>query len=46
MLRENQKVRPNIYQVVKEACAMLGRECPVKDVSHVIVQHPFLRICY
>lgn len=32
MLRENQKMRPNIYQVVKEACAMQGRECPIKDI--------------
>lgn len=33
MLREDQRTRPNIYQVLKEACAMQGREPPVKDVS-------------
>ncbi|OIW33284.1 hypothetical protein CONLIGDRAFT_628163 [Coniochaeta ligniaria NRRL 30616] len=32
MLRENPKARPNIYQVLKEACAMQGREVPVKDI--------------
>ncbi|KAB5558439.1 hypothetical protein GE09DRAFT_113799 [Coniochaeta sp. 2T2.1] len=32
MLRENPKSRPNIYQVLKEACAMQGREAPVKDI--------------
>lgn len=35
MLRENQQSRPNIYQVLCEACAMAGREPPVKDVSLV-----------
>ena len=33
MLRENPRDRPNIYSVLKEACAMQGREPPVKDVS-------------
>ena len=33
MLRENPQVRPNIYQVLREACAMQNREPPVKDVS-------------
>ncbi|KAK4190046.1 putative serine/threonine-protein kinase [Podospora australis] len=32
MLRENQQSRPNIYQVLREACAMQGREPPVKDI--------------
>jgi AP2-associated kinase len=32
MLRENQQARPNIYQTLKEACAMQGREVPIKDV--------------
>ncbi|KAH6849776.1 hypothetical protein B0I37DRAFT_369826 [Chaetomium sp. MPI-CAGE-AT-0009] len=32
MLRENPQVRPNIYQVLREACAMQGREPPVKDI--------------
>jgi AP2-associated kinase len=33
MLRENPQVRPNIYQVLREVCAMQGREPPVRDVS-------------
>lgn len=33
MLRESPQMRPNIYQVLREACAMQGREPPVKDVS-------------
>ncbi|KAL2024435.1 hypothetical protein VTK56DRAFT_8246 [Thermocarpiscus australiensis] len=32
MLRENPQARPNIYQVLREACAMQGREPPVKDI--------------
>ncbi|KAK4169473.1 Serine/threonine-protein kinase ppk30 [Cladorrhinum sp. PSN259] len=32
MLRENQTSRPNIYQVLREACSMQGREPPVKDI--------------
>ncbi|KAK1750764.1 Serine/threonine-protein kinase ppk30 [Echria macrotheca] len=32
MLRENQQARPNIYQALKEACSMQGREPPVKDI--------------
>lgn len=32
MLRENQKSRPNIYQVLREGCAMQGQEVPIKDV--------------
>ncbi|KAL2126544.1 hypothetical protein VTI74DRAFT_711 [Chaetomium olivicolor] len=32
MLRENPHVRPNIYQVLREACAMQGREPPIKDI--------------
>ncbi|KAK4231521.1 Serine/threonine-protein kinase ppk30 [Podospora fimiseda] len=32
MLRENQQSRPNIYQVLHEACSMQGREPPVKDI--------------
>ncbi|KAK3995985.1 putative serine/threonine-protein kinase [Cladorrhinum sp. PSN332] len=32
MLRENQQSRPNIYQVLREACSMQGREPPVKDI--------------
>jgi hypothetical protein len=33
MLRENLYDRPNIYQVLKEGCAMQGRDVPVHDVS-------------
>jgi hypothetical protein len=33
MLRESPASRPNIYQVLREACLMQGREVPVKDVS-------------
>ncbi|KAF2664209.1 hypothetical protein BT63DRAFT_429729 [Microthyrium microscopicum] len=32
MLKEDPKQRPNIYQVVKESCAMRGIECPIKDI--------------
>ncbi|KAM4055236.1 kinase [Hirsutella rhossiliensis] len=32
MLKESIEARPNIYQVLKEACAMQGREVPVKDI--------------
>ncbi|KAI1276504.1 hypothetical protein F5Y07DRAFT_129907 [Xylaria sp. FL0933] len=32
MLRENQVSRPNIYQVLRESCAMQGREVPIPDI--------------
>ncbi|KAL6871983.1 serine/threonine protein kinase [Trichoderma novae-zelandiae] len=32
MLKENMQLRPNIYQVLKEACAMQGREMPIHDI--------------
>ncbi|KAI0408699.1 hypothetical protein F4802DRAFT_604880 [Xylaria palmicola] len=32
MLRENQTSRPNIYQVLKESCAMQGREVPIPNI--------------
>ncbi|KAF4307890.1 hypothetical protein GTA08_BOTSDO03449 [Botryosphaeria dothidea] len=32
MLKENPQQRPNIYQVVKEVCAMRNRDCPIKDI--------------
>ncbi|KAJ4264937.1 Ark- serine/threonine protein kinase [Fusarium torreyae] len=32
MLRENLHDRPNIYQVLKEGCAMQGRDVPVQDI--------------
>ena len=38
MLMETPQARPNIYQVLKESCAMQGRDVPIKDVSAVC--HP------
>ncbi|KAK3333712.1 hypothetical protein B0T19DRAFT_399364 [Cercophora scortea] len=32
MLRENPQARPNIYQALREACAMQGREPPIHDI--------------
>ncbi|KAG6073048.1 hypothetical protein E4U16_004932 [Claviceps sp. LM84 group G4] len=32
MLREDMQSRPNIYQVLLEACAMQGREVPIQDI--------------
>ncbi|KAI9653755.1 MAG: hypothetical protein M1821_006950 [Bathelium mastoideum] len=32
MLRENPQVRPNIYQVVVEVCAMRCADVPIKDI--------------
>ncbi|UPK93840.1 hypothetical protein LCI18_004775 [Fusarium solani-melongenae] len=32
MLRENMQSRPNIYQVLKEGCAMQGRDVPIQDI--------------
>ncbi|KAM0254328.1 hypothetical protein ACHAQJ_006914 [Trichoderma viride] len=32
MLKENLQSRPNIYQVLKEACAMQNREIPIHDI--------------
>lgn len=32
MLKEDPRQRPNIYQVVKEACAMRGTPVPIKDI--------------
>ncbi|KAK0386330.1 hypothetical protein NLU13_6167 [Sarocladium strictum] len=32
MLKENMEARPNIYQVLKEACAMQNREVPIHDI--------------
>lgn len=32
MLREKPDLRPNIYQIVKEVCAMRGKDVPIKDV--------------
>lgn len=33
MLKENPQKRPNIYEVVREACQMQGKEVPIRDVS-------------
>ena len=32
MLKEDPKERPDVYQVVHQACRMQGLECPVKDI--------------
>ncbi|KAI9735295.1 MAG: hypothetical protein M1818_006489 [Claussenomyces sp. TS43310] len=32
MLRESPRARPNIYQVLREACLMQGIEVPIKDI--------------
>ncbi|KAK0859075.1 Ark- serine/threonine protein kinase [Friedmanniomyces endolithicus] len=32
MLKEDQRQRPNIYQVIKESCSMRGVEVPIKDI--------------
>lgn len=35
MLREDPQKRPNIYQVLHEACRMRGKEVPIKDVGDI-----------
>lgn len=43
MLKENPKSRPNIYQVLREACLMQGIEVPIQDVcSRVNHEMPML----
>lgn len=37
MLKENPQKRPNIYEVVREACQMQGKEVPIRDVSLQII---------
>ncbi|KAF9886923.1 hypothetical protein FE257_010664 [Aspergillus nanangensis] len=32
MLKENPQKRPNIYQVLREACSMQGKEVPIRDI--------------
>ncbi|KAF9875615.1 nak nak-unclassified protein kinase [Colletotrichum karsti] len=32
MLRESPQARPNIYQVLREGCAMQGRDVPIHDI--------------
>lgn len=44
MLKENPQARPNIYQTLKAACAMQGREVPIKDVW-VGTSYPLLAVC-
>ena len=39
MLKENPKSRPNIYQVLREACLMQGIEVPIKDVCLDVDDH-------
>ena len=36
MLRENPQARPNIYQIVREACLMRGTDVPIKDVRFAL----------
>jgi AP2-associated kinase len=36
MLKENMQSRPNIYQVLKEGCAMQGRDVPIQDVRGLL----------
>lgn len=33
MLKEEPQKRPNIYEVLREACHMRGKEVPIRDVS-------------
>lgn len=42
MLRENLQDRPNIFQVLKEGCAMQGRDVPVQDVGIRFTQEEFI----
>lgn len=35
MLREDPRKRPNIYQVLQEACRMRGKEVPITDVRDI-----------
>lgn len=34
MLKENPQHRPNIYEVLREACLMRGKDVPIRDVSN------------
>jgi AP2-associated kinase len=36
MLRENPRSRPNVYQVLREACLMQGIEVPIRDVWMIL----------
>ncbi|KAL1839084.1 hypothetical protein VTJ49DRAFT_1885 [Mycothermus thermophilus] len=44
MLRESPQQRPNIYQVLREACAMQGREPPIKDIYSGAPQPDAIRL--
>lgn len=35
MLKENPQKRPNVYEVVREACRMRGKDVPIRDVCHL-----------
>lgn len=37
MLKESPAPRPNIYQVLREACVMQGIEVPIKDVCSYLL---------
>lgn len=40
MLQESAQKRPNIYQILRQACQMQGREVPIKDVwTFILLQH-------
>lgn len=39
MLRESPQARPNIYQVLREGCAMQGRDVPIHDVGTLLHRH-------
>lgn len=42
MLQEDQNRRPNIYQVLNAVCHLRGLECPIRDVSRILMPD----ICY
>ena len=44
MLLENPRSRPTIYQVLREACSMQGRDVPIKDVSLVYILVRMIRL--
>lgn len=44
MLKENPQKRPNIYEVLREACHMQGKDVPVRDVSILPPNVPLRKI--
>lgn len=36
MLMENPQKRPTIYEVLREACSMQGKEVPIHDVCDIV----------